>query len=84
MRFNVIRPGPAYLEAGRAPGGIVLRVYNVPDGTLMLERCLSRMDDLETLAERDSAFVFAVTDECCLVAYDGDTGMRMNLADVLG
>lgn len=80
----MVRPGPAYLEAGRVPGGIVLRVYHVPAGTLLLERCLSSLGEAERLAVEDADFIHALTDECCLVAYDGDTGDRIALQDVLG
>jgi hypothetical protein len=80
----MVRPGPAYLEAGRCVGGIVLRVYDVPAGSLLLERFLTSMSEAERLAVEDADFVQALTDECCLVAYDGDTGDRIRLQDVFG
>jgi hypothetical protein len=73
----VIRPGPAWLAPGVCPGGVVLRVYDVPSGVLVLERRLSSRADAEQLAGVDADFVMAMTDACCLVAWDGDSGQRL-------
>lgn len=84
----IVRPGPEQLEPELCPGGVVLRVYAVQSHTAtaplcVLERRLTRVDDCYALAEDDAQFVAAITDECCLVAWDGDTGARIPLAGVL-
>ena len=74
---GIVRPGPEAIAAGLAERGIVVRVYDVPSSTLLLERALPTTAAVEALAVDDSAFVAALTPACCLVIYDGDTGRRM-------
>jgi len=73
-----IRPGPARIEPGQCPGGVIIRVYatsNPP--VLVIEQKLGPGDDIEGAA----TVAAALADEAhgwhaCLVAYDGDTGER--------
>jgi hypothetical protein len=69
------RPGPPFIEPGRCPGGVVVRVYAIPSETLVIEQCLGPGDDVE-----GAATIAAALDmpgwAACLVAYDGDTGHR--------
>jgi hypothetical protein len=68
------------LPPGRAPAGVVIRVYTVPDGRLMLEQAIDGTADDEAVAaaaRRAGALVEAVgARSVCLVAYNGDTGER--------
>jgi hypothetical protein len=56
---------------------VVIHVYDVPSAVLLLTREVGSREECERLAAADSAWVAALTDTCCLVAYDGDTGERM-------
>lgn len=75
------RPGPDSIEPGKRPGGLVVRVYSVPDGVLLSESAVG-LDDVEGVAERDAKYVeelwrgSAVPDHW-LVFYDGDSGQRL-------
>lgn len=73
----IVRPGPARIEPDQAPGGLVVHVYSVPSCVLLLERRLPDLAAVLAHAHDDGELVFSATDECCLVAYDGDTGERM-------
>lgn len=72
------RPGPSKIDAGRAPGGVVIHIYNRA-GELLVESAVAPHDDVRTRAERDADLVIAATGELdtCLVAFDGDSGERM-------
>lgn len=74
----ITRPGPSWLAPGLAPDGVVVRVYAVPSCALLLERRLSTDADVEALAEGDAEFALALESVVCLVAYDGDTGQRLD------
>lgn len=74
----IVRPGPASIAAGIVPGGVVIRVYDVPSCVLLLERRAASLDDVARCAVSDAELINALTTECCLVAYDGDTGERMS------
>jgi hypothetical protein len=74
-----IRPGPDAIDPSRAPGGIVIQVYD-HTGALILERALSTGDDAQRHAEPDAELVadrMRYRGDVCMVVYDGDTGARM-------
>lgn len=72
------RPGPAALEPGLAPGGIVVQVYDL-DGRLLIQQRLPVPDaDIEFLAEAGATAVIDQTDgDVVLVMFDGDSGERV-------
>jgi len=70
-----VRPGPASIEPGACPGGVVIRVYAVPSGTLVIEQRIGPGSDVEAAATL-AAELDAPGWAACLVAYDGDTGER--------
>lgn len=80
MRIEHYRPGPESIDPKKAPGGIVMHAYSVPDGTLLLERLMPAHitdEDLDASARDDAAWTsLTARDGVCLVAYDGDTGER--------
>ena len=72
-----IRPGPARIEPGQSPGGIVIRVYATSDPpVLVIEQRLGPGDDVEDAATIAAALSDTTGWNACLVAYDGDTGER--------
>lgn len=79
------RPGPPELEAGLAPGGLVVRIYTAVDEyELVAEQYLTLNDDPEALAlEAALATQEVRTDDVCLVVYDGDTGERWSALAIL-
>jgi hypothetical protein len=82
----MIRPGPPSIATGQAPGGVVVRVYSVPDQALLLEQHLTRDADVEHLAISGADIVDALTDpggEVCIIAYDGDSGERVSIRDAM-
>ena len=62
------RPGPRRLEPGLCPGGIIIRIYSVPDEALILERRLSSLAEAEAHAQDDADLTFDIADEVCIVA----------------
>ena len=84
MSGDLVRPGPASISAGAAPGGIVIHVYDVPTCMLLLERRLVDLEEAMRTAEADGSFVDSLTAACCVVAYDGDSGERIPLRALLG
>lgn len=87
------KPGPSHLEPGLCPGGVVIHVYSVPTnknvkpGTARDELLLARNWDPYTsmgMLTQDAEFVATMSKEVCLVGYDGDTGERMDLQNILG
>jgi hypothetical protein len=76
----MIRPGPASIEPGAAPGGVVIHVYAVPSARLLIESHATTLADAAYRAGLDADDVTAQlrADDAgvCLVAYDGDTGAR--------
>jgi hypothetical protein len=73
-----IRPGPASIEPGQHPDGVVIHVYTATEPPVLVTvHKLRFSDDVESTAEADAAAFDAFTaDAACLVAYDGDTGER--------
>jgi hypothetical protein len=79
-RSMAVAIGPDHLSPGKAPGGVVLRVYK-PDGKLLVERALVNVDLNQASAKIDAAetleaFIPGEPVEICIVCYDGDTGVR--------
>lgn len=74
----MITPGPAEIDPGAAPGGVVMHAYRVPDAALVNTVRLTIGEDLKLMAtECDDA---NLTDEdvgVVMVFYDGDTGQRL-------
>jgi hypothetical protein len=78
MTSDWIRPGPARIEPGRCPGGVVVRVYATSDPpALVVEQPLGPGDDIDGAAGLAAALADDAGWAACLVAYDGDTGERM-------
>lgn len=77
----VVRPGPSFIPAGEAPGGMVFHVYAVPSDLLLTMSCITPGDDVEAEAERAGALICELLDNAswatCVVAFDGDTGYRL-------
>lgn len=72
-----VYPGPQRIDPGLCPGGIVIHIYDVPSEELLLVRPLRPVEPVEMAAELDAEFVMALTPNCCLVSFDGDTGERI-------
>lgn len=76
----IVRPGPARIEPNQAPGGLVIHVYAVDRYAgrciLIVERRLRNYADALEHAAADADAVFNAGEECVLVIYDGDTGIR--------
>ena len=77
----MIRPGPASIAAGVAPGGIVCHVYAVPTCELLYVSACSHDAETQALADADAVVAllgeWPGLDGVCLVVYDGDTGERL-------
>ena len=78
----MIRPGPASIEPGTHPGGVVIHVYEVPSQRLLAVSNARGTDaELRVIALADADAVErridVAADGVCLVAFDGDTGERM-------
>lgn len=77
----MIYPGPASIDPGLAPGGLVFRVYNMA-GTELLERRVpasTTEDEIDNAAEADADLAVQLSKgDLCLVTYDGDTGQRIS------
>lgn len=76
-----VRPGPARIAPGAAPGGVVVHGYSVPGDRLIFTQAIpaSWSEDEADLAARWN-FEEAMADPAdgvCLVGYDGDSGVRM-------
>jgi hypothetical protein len=82
----ITRPGPARLPPAQAPGGVILRVYN-RRGTMLVDRPLRPGEAWQgtcDLAKDDAIATLesgAGPGDICLVAYDGDTGVRWTPED---
>lgn len=75
----MIRPGPASIEPGAISRGVVVHTYAVPTQELLSVTLVGPGSDLEATATADAEFAFTVHDGAvCLVAYDGDTGLRLD------
>jgi hypothetical protein len=81
---DMIRPGPASLEPGRAPQGLVLHLYSVPGAELLLEQTLTIDDDLENLGTEAATLAADLKGDVCIVIYDGEDGHRWSVAEILG
>jgi hypothetical protein len=77
----VIRPGPRSLAAGVNPGGVVVHVYSVPTGKLLRVQQLQPDMTGAALAAM-AADAASFSRQVCLVAYDGDTGGRIDLSSL--
>jgi hypothetical protein len=74
-----IRPGPAAIEPGQCPGGVVIRVYATSEPpVLVIQQKLGPADDVAGAATVAAAMSDETGWNACLVAYDGDTGERMS------
>lgn len=74
----VNRPGPAAIDPGGAPGGLVVCMYTL-DGECLAEDCILPGDDIKTRATASAEFVDALLEPdepFVIVVYDGDTGKR--------
>ena len=82
-------PGPPSIAPGQCPGGVVVHVYR-RDGLCLVERPLPPGIRLDPSAasvpavDADIAVMLAESQDLCVVAYDGDTGERMDLRGILG
>lgn len=78
--------GPIQIEAGLAPGGLVIDVYNGAGEFMLRQRVADVEAEIEFHASAAAAFVRERTvpgEETTLVVYDGDTGERWTPADLL-
>jgi hypothetical protein len=77
------RPGPEEIAPGRSPGGVVLQVYDRANTLLVDDAIPQGLTDAEInrRAEADAAAAaaLAITREVCIVAFDGDTGVRIRI-----
>ena len=84
---------PPSIEPGKAPNGVVIRIYRWRDGLLLRERCLSVREhlfnrdtdpSLEMLAEVDREDTWTVAASggghraVIIIGYDGDYGDAMS------
>lgn len=79
----MMRPGPARLAGQLCPGGYVLHVYGLPGLRLLWADAVNVHN-----VERQALDAVAVADaagchETVHVAYDGDTGRRLDVAEWL-
>lgn len=74
---------PDHIPAGRAPGGIVLRIYRMTDDRLLRETRLASFVGLGDAAAADAAAVAAEDHPVVLVPYDGDSGAKMALPPLM-
>ena len=84
---DTTHPGPASIEPGECPRGVVIHVYGVPSGKLLntsksntpsmaaFQAGIDHATAERNLPPGDDAF--------CLVAFDGDSGMRFSALDWL-
>lgn len=76
-------PGPDLIEPNTCPGGVVIRIYSVPDEVLLMEQRIYPGGDV-TQAALGAAEGTAGTPAVCLVGYDGDSGERFATTAWLG
>ena len=81
--MNVVSPGPDRIAPSSSPDGVVVHVYAVPTEELLVERRLQHDDAVDVAGRADSLLAWTLAnavgvDGVCLVAYDGDTGERMD------
>jgi hypothetical protein len=81
--MQIHRPGPASIDPATAPGGIVMHCYSVPDEELLLVQYLTPDCDIEAVATAGGDVAAAHEGNVCLVAFDGDTGLRLGPHDWL-
>jgi hypothetical protein len=78
--MTFVRPGPASIEPGGCPGGVVLYIYEVPSQRLLFTQRIDPFWNAETLeatAEANADAAHREAREVCIVTYDGDTGDRI-------
>lgn len=77
-----VRPGPLRIEPGRRPDGVVIHVYAVPTQRLLAITTAKTEAEAAYAAGMTADQTLAAMrddeDAVCLVAYDGDTGDRMD------
>lgn len=82
-----VRPGPLAIEPNTYPEGVVVHVYSVPrdrrgnSRLLLVSTAKTAEEATYTAGLAADQTIAAMTDEddgVCLVAYDGDTGKRMD------
>lgn len=71
-----IYPGPSSIDPDQCPGGVVIHHYAVPSQELILVSHITMFADARQVADTNRAQL-AGFDAICLVAYDGDSGERM-------
>lgn len=79
----MIRPGPARLAERLNPGGYVLHLYGLPGARLVWADVVSHHDVDAKAAAGARAVVEAGCEAAVHVAFDGDTGKRLTLAEWL-
>jgi hypothetical protein len=78
-----VRPGPEWIDPGRAPGGFVVRAYST-FGHMLTESCIG--PDTDWAADSAASAIEAKAkltmkqERICLVIYDGTTGERWSPA----
>lgn len=72
----MIRPGPLSLDAGLAPGGVVVRCYAVANSALLFEQRITPDSDVAEIADAGGVVAAEHGGNVCLVAFDGDSGER--------
>lgn len=82
----MIRPGPDTIDAGQAPGGLVLRFYDVEHGDLIVEQQIAVPADSLRLAHQAQRQIDRLhrrrrAGPVVVVVYDGDTGHRWTADD---
>lgn len=79
----MILPGPASLAGQLNPGGYVLHLYELPGGRLVWADVVSAHDIVAKATEAADAADRSRSPGVVHVAYDGDTGKRLTLAEWL-
>lgn len=76
----MIFPGPDRIPSNQAPGGVVIHHYSAtePPRLLSVVRLSALADDIDRQADAALDEIGDVNAGICLVAYDGDTGDRMD------
>jgi hypothetical protein len=74
-----VRPGPPSILPRSAPGGVVVHGYDVPSQRLLFVQGIEPGANVDKAAGDNAGRSWPVAEEgVCLVAYDGDTGERMD------
>ena len=78
-----MRPGPSSIPRGEYPGGMVIHVYDLR-GVLLATSHVGSDDDVEGEAGRAATAAITAGGDVCLVAFDGDSGVRLRQRDWFG